>query len=86
MPFGAIWANQQIRKAFTITGTPAVETKVAIGKIDEKLGDDDTLTDVAARDQVAAPGARRTGWRSQPGRGGRSRRLIDLPMPRHSPR
>ncbi len=53
MPFGAIWANQQIRKAFTITGTPAVETEVAIGKIDEKLGDDDTLTDVAARDQVA---------------------------------
>lgn len=52
-PSEQIWANQQIRKAFTITGTPAVETEVAIGKIDEKLGDDDTLTDVAARDQVA---------------------------------
>ena len=40
MPFGAIWANQQIRKAFTITGTPTVERELAIGKIDEKIDDD----------------------------------------------
>jgi chromate reductase len=52
MPFGAIWANQQIRKAFSITGTPVVEREVAIGKIDEKLGSDATFTDDKARDDV----------------------------------
>jgi len=54
MPFGALWAGQQIRKAFTITGTPTVEREVAIGKIDEKLGADGTLTDEKARDEVTA--------------------------------
>lgn len=54
MPFGAIWANQQVRKAFTITGTPTVEREVAIGKVDEKLDDTDRLTDDAARAEVAA--------------------------------
>ena len=54
MPFGAIWANQQVRKAFTITGTPTVEREVAIGKVDEKLDDSDRLTDDAARSEVAS--------------------------------
>jgi len=54
MPFGAIWANQQVRKAFTITGTPTVEREVAIGKVDEKLDDTDRLTDDATRAEVAA--------------------------------
>jgi len=54
MPFGAIWAGQQIHKAFTITGTPTVEREVAIGKIDEKLGEDGTITDERARDEVTA--------------------------------
>jgi len=52
MPFGAIWANQQIRKAFTITGTPTVEREVAIGKIDEKLAEDGSISDQTAREQV----------------------------------
>ena len=54
MPFGAVWANQQVRKAFTITGTPTVEREVAIGKIDEKLTGDDSISDDAARDQVTS--------------------------------
>lgn len=53
MPFGAIWANQQVRKAFTITGTPTVEREVAIGKVDEKLDENDRLTDDQARADVA---------------------------------
>ena len=54
MPFGATWANEQVRKSFTITGTPTVERELAIGKIDEKLGEDGTITDEAARDEVVA--------------------------------
>ena len=54
MPFGAIWANQQIRKAFTITGTPTVERELAIGKIDEKIDDENRLIDESARNDVIA--------------------------------
>ena len=54
MPFGAIWAGQQIHKAFTITGTPTVEREVAIGKVDEKLEADGTLGDEKAREEVTA--------------------------------
>ncbi|MDQ5895753.1 MAG: hypothetical protein QG596_2014 [Actinomycetota bacterium] len=54
MPFGAIWANQQVRKAFTITGTPTVEREVAIGKVDEKIDDSDRLTDDVARADLSA--------------------------------
>lgn len=54
MPFGAIWANQQVRKAFTITGTPTVEREVAIGKIDEKIDESDRLTEEVARTEVAS--------------------------------
>ena len=52
MPFGAVWANEQVRKSFTITGTPTVERELAIGKIDEKLGADGTITDEEVRDNV----------------------------------
>jgi chromate reductase len=54
MPFGAIWANQQVRKAFTITGTPTVERELAIGKIDEKIDSEDRITDDTARTDLAA--------------------------------
>jgi len=54
MPFGGIWAGQQIRKAFTITGSPTVEREVAIGKIDEKLAADGTFSDEKAREEVTA--------------------------------
>lgn len=54
MPFGAIWANQQVRKAFTITGTPTVEREVAIGKVDEKTAEPDRITDDDARAEVTA--------------------------------
>ena len=54
MPFGAIWANQQVRKAFTITGTPTVERELAIGKVDEKIDGSDRLTDDAAREELSA--------------------------------
>lgn len=54
MPFGATWANEQVRKALTITGTPTVERELVIGKIDEKLGEDGTITDEAARNDVIA--------------------------------
>lgn len=49
MPFGGIWANQQLRKSFTITGTPTVERELAIGKVDEKLDASGRLIDDAAR-------------------------------------
>lgn len=52
MPFGAIWANQQVRKSFTITGTPTVERELAIGKIDEKLDEADRLTDGTAATEL----------------------------------
>ncbi|MCB0828279.1 MAG: NAD(P)H-dependent oxidoreductase [Solirubrobacterales bacterium] len=52
MPFGAIWANEQIRKAFTITGTPTVERELAIGKIDGKLGEGDTISDPEVEEQL----------------------------------
>jgi chromate reductase len=54
MPFGGVWANQQVRKAFSITGTPAVETELAIGKVDEKIGPSGNLEDDATRQQVAS--------------------------------
>lgn len=54
MPFGGIWANQQIRKSFTITGTPTVERELAIGKVDEKLDENGRLTDDAARTELTA--------------------------------
>jgi chromate reductase len=52
VPFGGVWANQQIRKAFTITGTPTVETELAIGKVDQKVAEDGSLTDDATREQI----------------------------------
>jgi NAD(P)H-dependent FMN reductase len=54
MPFGGVWANQQIRKAFSITGTPVVETELAIGKVDEKLGSGGALEDEQSRQAIAA--------------------------------
>jgi chromate reductase len=45
MPFGGVWANQQVRKSFTITGTPAVETELAVGKVDQKIAADGKLAD-----------------------------------------
>lgn len=54
MPFGGLWANQQVRKSFTITGTPTVEREVAIGKVDEKTDDSNRITDETARDEVIA--------------------------------
>jgi len=54
VPFGGIWANQQLRKAFSVTGTPVVERELAIGKIEEKLGPDDTVADRETAEQLAA--------------------------------
>lgn len=54
MPFGGIWANQSIRKSFTITGTPTVERELAIGKVDEKLDESGRLVDDAARADLTA--------------------------------
>lgn len=53
MPFGGIWANQSIRKSFTITGTPTVERELAIGKVDEKIGDGRMVEDQARADLTA---------------------------------
>lgn len=53
-PFGGVWANQQVRKAFSITGTPTVETELAIGKVDEKTGPSATLEDETTRIRVAS--------------------------------
>lgn len=52
VPFGGVWANQQIRKAFTITGTPTVETELAIGKVDQKVAEDGSITDEPTREQI----------------------------------
>lgn len=54
MPFGGIWANQAIRKSFTITGTPTVERELAIGKLDEKIDDSGRVTDDDARADLIA--------------------------------
>jgi chromate reductase len=52
MPFGGVWANQQVRKSFTITGTPAVETELAVGKVDQKINTDGKLADEATADAM----------------------------------
>ncbi len=54
VPFGGVWANQQIRKAFSVTGTPVVERELAIGKIEEKLDVNGTVTDRETAEQLAA--------------------------------
>jgi chromate reductase len=54
MPFGGVWANQQVRKAFSITGTPVAETELAIGKVDEKLGSNGELEDEQSREAITA--------------------------------
>jgi len=53
MPFGGIWANQSLRKSFTITGTPTVERELAIGKVDEKIEDGRLAEDQARADLTA---------------------------------
>ena len=53
-PFGGAWANQHLRKILTITGTPVVETELAIGKVDTKLGPDGALTDDETREAFAS--------------------------------
>jgi chromate reductase len=52
MPFGGVWANQQVRKSFTITGTPAVETELAVGKVDQKIDDGGKLADEATAEAL----------------------------------
>jgi len=53
MPFGAIWANQQVRKSFTITGTPTVERELAIGKVDEKVDEAGQISDGTTRTELS---------------------------------
>jgi chromate reductase len=53
MPFGGIWANQALRKSFTITGTPTVERELAIGKVDEKIESGRLVDDQARADLTA---------------------------------
>lgn len=54
MPFGGLWANQQLRKSLSITSTPTVERELAIGKVEEKIDADGRLTDQTARNELAA--------------------------------
>ncbi len=44
-PFGGAWAGQHLRKILSITGTPVVETELAIAKVDGKLAVDGSLND-----------------------------------------
>jgi len=53
-PFGGAWANQHLRRILSITGTPVVETELAVGKVDAKVGDDGELRDAATREQLAS--------------------------------
>ncbi len=53
-PFGGAWAGQHVRKVFSITGTPVVETELAIGKVDSKLGPDGRLVEPEARAQISS--------------------------------
>jgi chromate reductase, NAD(P)H dehydrogenase (quinone) len=54
MPFGGIWANQQVRKAFSITGTPVAETELAIGKVGQKFDEAGDLNDDETRAQMVS--------------------------------
>jgi len=53
-PFGGAWANQHLRRILSITGTPVVETELAVGKVDAKVGDDGELRDAATRERLAS--------------------------------
>ncbi len=53
-PFGGAWANQHVRKVFSITGTPVVETELAIGKVDAKFGSDGELVEQDTRDRISS--------------------------------
>ncbi len=51
-PFGGAWANQHLRRILSITGTPVVETELAVGKVDDKLDPGGELEDAETRDQI----------------------------------
>jgi chromate reductase len=53
-PFGGAWANQHVRKVFSITGTPVVETELAIGKADRKLSPEGKLVDPDTRGRMSS--------------------------------
>ena len=53
-PFGGAWANQHVRKVFSITGTPVAETELAIGKVDGRFSPDGELADRDTRDQISS--------------------------------
>ncbi len=53
-PFGGAWANQHVRKVFSITGTPVVETELAIGKVDAEFGPDGELVGRETRDRISS--------------------------------
>lgn len=53
-PFGGAWANQHLRRILSITGTPVVETELAVGKVDAKVGEDGEISDTGTLEQLAS--------------------------------
>ncbi len=75
-PFGGAWANQHLRRILSITGTPVVETELAIGKIDAKVGDDGELSDAETGEQLASLLAELEELASAAGRSGAEEQLV----------
>ena len=50
--FGAVWAQEQIRRALTLSGAMVIDAELAVGKADEKVADGE-LVDPQAREKLA---------------------------------
>jgi chromate reductase len=50
--FGAVWAQAELRKVLGAIGARVVEGEVAVGKADERLGEDGAIEDEQLLDQL----------------------------------
>lgn len=51
--YGAIWAQDHLRKALGIAGARVLELELPVGKAPERFDDDGILTDLELRDRLA---------------------------------
>jgi chromate reductase len=52
--YGALWAQDHLRKALGIAGARVAHVELALGKAHERITPDGELTDIQARDQLSA--------------------------------
>jgi chromate reductase len=52
--YGALWAQDHLRKALGIAGARVADVELALGKAHERITPDGELTDIQAREQLSA--------------------------------